>query len=134
MGDRLVATLDANLLVDIILTDESELSDELLTVLEHQQLVAPVFVLIEVEFVLSRVYKFSRRRVTETLETLLRQPWLKTNQAIIRSALAMYEVHPKLSLVDCCLMYFARYNQEMPVYTRDRKMAVQSGGMAQLVP
>lgn len=129
-----MATLDTNLLLDYVLSNSADISPELLQILDTQQLTVPVFTIIELGYVLQKVYRFPRQDVVDILEELLRTPWLKTNRTLLQAGLAMFEMHPKLSLVDCCLSYFARYNQELPVYTRDMKLVNQSGGMAQLVP
>lgn len=129
-----MATLDTNLLLDYILMDDKDLSAEFQQILKEQQFLIPTFVLIELGYVLLKVYQLPRLQVVYSLEALLRAPWLKTNRPLMQMTLAMFETHPKLSLVDCCTMYFSRLNGALPVYTRDKKMVSQSGGMALLVP
>ncbi len=129
-----MATLDTNLILDYVLSDIADISPEFQRILNTERLTVPVFVFLEVGYVLLKVYRFPRQEVVEILEGLLRTPWLKTNRPLLQAGLAMFEMHPKLSLVDSCLCYFARYNQDLPVYTRDKKLANQSGGMAHLVP
>lgn len=129
-----MATLDTNLLLDYVFTDEQDLSIEFRQILKEQQFLIPTFVLLELGYVLLKVYRLPRSKVVSSLEALLRAPWLKTNRPLMQMTLAMFEAHPKLSLIDCCAMYFSRLNNSLPVYTRDKKMASQSGGMARLVP
>lgn len=129
-----MATLDTNLLLDYVLTDSADLSPDFKEVLKSKQLSVTVFTMIELAHVLLKVYKFPKEQVVEILESILRAPWIKTNRPVLQAGLAMFEASPKLSLLDCCLCYFARYNQDLPVYTRDKKLVSQSGGMARLVP
>jgi len=81
--------------------------------------------IIEAEHVLQSWYRYDRDRITKTLQMLLSQPNLNCNRTLFGEALAHYQKHPALSLVDCCLAIYAKLGNAAPLLTFDRKLANQ---------
>ena len=81
----------------------------------------------EMVYVLETGEKYSRNKIAEYIKALLVRKNINCNRPLFRSVLPFYETHPKISFNDCCLAAYAALNQSEPLWTFDRKFAVQSG-------
>lgn len=130
-----MSMLDTNLLIDWIMVDEEDQSPELLSLLNSgEELVIAEQVFVELEYVLATAYLLPRNRVAATLRSLIQQVWAQVNNELLQPTIDYYEQHSKPSFVDCMLIHMALISNQAPLYTRDKKLANQSGGLAQLVP
>lgn len=121
-------SLDTNVILRLILNDiaaQHTAATELIEKSRNQFAVADTAI-IEVAFVLSRNYGFTRPAIRETLENLLSLPQINTNRALFDKALPMYVSHAGLSLEDCCLHAYAELNDATPLWTFDKKLASQA--------
>ncbi|MDR2063704.1 MAG: PIN domain-containing protein [Candidatus Nomurabacteria bacterium] len=83
--------------------------------------------IVELVYVLENYYHYDRAHINEALFSIIDLPNIKCNRALFQSALPIYLAHPKLSFVDCCLTEYARLKQSEPLWTFDKKLAMQSG-------
>ena len=81
--------------------------------------------MMEVAFVLSKVYKYPRERVAVGINFISSFDNICFNKGLIESALNLYLAHPKLSFVDCYLAATTNISGEVPLWTFDHKLAAQ---------
>lgn len=81
--------------------------------------------IIEVVFVLSKIYKYSRKEIAATISCLSDIDNIIFNKGIIEDTMNLFVSHPKLSFVDCYLATVTEISQETPLWTFDHKLAAQ---------
>jgi len=79
----------------------------------------PFIVIIEMVYVLERVYGLSKARVREMVESILTLPVEVENLDVVLTALALYE-EKNLKFGDALVLACARVRGIKPVYTFDR--------------
>ena len=79
----------------------------------------PFIVIIEMVYVLERVYGLSKARVREMVESVLTLPVEVENLDVVLTALALYE-EKNLKFGDALVLACARVRGIKPVYTFDR--------------
>ena len=124
---RLAGSLDANVLLRLLLNDVPDQHAAALSLLETSpaQFAVADTAVIEVAFVLERHYQFSRRQIREAIDGLLSLTELNCNRALFKSALSIFAKHASLSFEDCCLASYAVLNQAEPLWTFDRELAAK---------
>jgi len=125
---NLSGSLDTNALLRLLLNDipeQHEATKKLLSNADGQLAVADIAV-IELVFVLSRYYGFSRQQTTEAVTGLMQLREINCNRTLLERALLMYSSHPALSFEDCCLSTYAAINKAEPLWTFDKKLAAQA--------
>lgn len=128
-----MASLDTNALLSLLLPDrpkEQELATKLLAKGKYD--VADL-VFIEIEFVLRKIYDFTRSEIATNIRILSSLEAIRCNNQLLTRAVPLYEANPALSFVDCCLVVYAELSDAVPLYTFDKKLAQQSGGRAKLI-
>ncbi len=79
----------------------------------------PFIVVVEMVYVLERVYRLPKARVREMVESILTLPVEVENLDVILTALAIYE-EENLKFGDALVLAYARVRSLKPVYTFDR--------------
>lgn len=124
-------SLDANVILRLVLRDIPEQSDAALRLLENKGVlhVADTAV-IEVVFALERYYEIPRRDIVTYIEAVVGHPKLSVNRRLFAPVLSLYPSRPKLSFEDCCLAIYAELNEALPLWTFDKKLVNQLGTRA----
>lgn len=124
MGNNSTGSLDTNTLLRLVLGDiaaQSTAVDALLaqsTVLD----VADIAI-IEMVFVLEKIYMMPRTDIVSSITTIIRHPKIRCNRKLFEPTLADYLQLTKLSIVDCTLVHYAALNNAGPLYTFDQALA-----------
>jgi predicted nucleic-acid-binding protein len=127
-------SLDANVLLRLLLNDVSEQHQAALALFEstsHQFALADTAI-IEIVFVLERHYAFTRSQIADAIEGLMSLPQVNCNRTLFEQALILFAERNNLSFEDCCLTVYAELNQAQPLWTFDQKLAQVPG--VKLVP
>ena len=126
---RFSGSLDTNALLRLLLNDVIEQHEAIKKLLREAsgQLAVADIAVIELVFVLERYYGFSRQQVGEAVRGLMLLKEINGNRALFEKALPIYISRPALSFEDCCLSTYAILNQAEPLWTFDKKLAVQAG-------
>ena len=82
--------------------------------------------LIEMVFVLEKIYGFERSLICENVFAITRNPQCITNRALFEHAMPLYENYTKLSIIDCALLVYTRLNKTTPLYTFDKELIKHS--------
>lgn len=127
-------SLDANVLLRLILRDIPKLSDDALRLIEKGQRfhVADIAVM-ETAFALERYYNMPRSEIAEVIQILANDSKLILNRNLFEKAVVDYARFPKLSFEDCCLATYATLNNALPLWTFDQKLSKQLSGAAKLL-
>lgn len=132
---RFAGSLDTNVLLRLLLNDVPD-QHRLALELFHRatgQLVVSDTAVIEIVFVLCRLYKFSRTQAADAIEGLMALRELNLNRTLFEKALPIFVKHLSLSFEDCCLVAYAQINDAKPLWTFDRKLAAQAPSAKLLV-
>jgi predicted nucleic-acid-binding protein len=122
-------SLDTNILLRLILKDIPAQYDTAIKLLNRKEARFDVadLAITETVYVLETAHKATRPEVSEAITAITTLPNLNCNRALFSEVLPFYLTHPKLSFTDCCLAEYARQNQSEPLWTFDKKLALQSG-------
>jgi predicted nucleic-acid-binding protein len=124
MAKTKAASLDTNTLLRLVLGDLPEQTGlvEELTKKSPVLHVADV-ALIEMVFVLEKIYSFSRADVVNSVQAIIRHPKINANRRLFERVLPDYLEKPKLSIVDCALVHYATLTDATPLFTFDKALA-----------
>lgn len=84
--------------------------------------------LIEMVFVLEKVYEMDRNLIKENVMGIVRNRSFLCNTNLFERAMPLYVAEPGLSVVDCVLLIYVRLNAALPLYTFDKKLSKASAG------
>ncbi|HEU0190394.1 MAG TPA: PIN domain-containing protein [Mycobacterium sp.] len=128
-------SLDANVVLRLLLNDVPEQHAAAVRLVNGAAtgFVVSNVAIIEVVFALCRHYQFSRDAVVRVLTGLMAQPNITCNRELLAPTLRLFVAHPKLSFEDCYLATYAELLNSQPLWTFDKKLAVQASS-ARLVP
>ena len=87
--------------------------------------VVPDVALVESVYVLERVMRLPRGTTGQLVEALLAEANIEADRETWAAAIAAYQAHPKLSIIDCFLSAQASHSGRVPLYTFDQKLAKQ---------
>ena len=123
-----VASVDTNVLLRALITQDAEQSRAARALLTTDGWVFRVDLLVFAEFVhaLDRHYGQSRPRIAEMVRAVVNLDRVECAAEVVLGAVARYLDHPKLSFEDCCLAERARRDGAVPLWTFDRKLAAQA--------
>ena len=132
--DRKQGSLDANILLRLIVRDIPEQSDSALELIDQgKRFHVADTAIIETIFVLERYYQIPRTEIADIMQVLMGHSKLDLNSELFRKAMELFVQHSKLSIEDCCLAIYAQLNNALPLWTFDRKLANQVDGVVQLL-
>lgn len=121
-----MASLDTNALLRWCLHDIPEQTMAVQDILQkHSEIQVADAAIIEMVFVLEKVYDLPRTIVTDCVRALMGEAAVNCNRTLFDAVLDIYNDHPALSLMDCCLSVYVSLNQAEPLLTFDKKLAHQ---------
>lgn len=128
-------SFDTNILLDWLLErNESRLKDiEKILAQSKNGVGVSDLVIAELAFVLEKLYGQPRDLVTINLGRVVNDEKFNCNRIVFNQALDLYLKHPRLSLVDCCAVIYAKVTNSLPLYTSDKALANKVSGLAKLV-
>lgn len=85
---------------------------------------------VEVAYVLEKVYLLPRDLILENISRVIEDAAFSCNRQLFRLVLSLYVSRHSLSFADCYAAYYADTHSAGPLYTFDRKLVSQSGGLA----
>jgi len=121
-------SFDTNVLLRLLLNDIPEqhtATKKLLGEANYQFAIADTAI-IELVFVLDRYYGFRRSQTVEAVEGLMKLKEINCNRVLFDIAMPIYIKHPGLSFEDCCLSVYALLDDAEPLWTFDKKLAIQA--------
>ena len=132
--NKSAGSLDTNVLLRLLLDDVSSHTQAVETLLAQGKVfeIADAAI-IEMIFVLEKVYGFARADVQENTYAIVRHEQFICNKVLFECALPLYVNRDKLSIMDCILLSYARVNNAIPLWTFDRDLAKLSEGAAQTI-
>lgn len=129
-----MASLDTNALLRWLLNDIPAQAEKVQATLENNnETRIPDVVLIELVYVLEKVYGLPRELVAQNVLHLIEHPKIYIRERFFTKVLGVYMRRPALSFVDCYAAYFAKENGMAPLYTFDKKLARQLPEHTQLL-
>ncbi len=82
--------------------------------------------IMEIVFILTgNLYNYTRKEAAKSIKTVMEIENIYLNKGVIEDALDLYVGHPKLSFADCYLASITIISGETPLWTFDRKLAMQ---------
>lgn len=125
--------LDTNILLDWLLDRNAERTEKIECLMKRSNTmhVADVAI-VEMVYVLERLYKFPRAIVASNVRKVLNEPLFNCNRMMFGGAVSSYLEYPALSFVDCCLSQYAQLQNTLPLWTFDKKLVSQSEGVAKV--
>jgi len=122
-------SLDANIIIHGIVGSPSCQREKIWKFLSTAGTTHRVFDLAvsEVVYVLDTFYEQTRREIAENLTLFFEQleEYLDYNHTITKMILPFWVEHPSLSFNDCCLGFYAEFENVEPIITLDKKLASQ---------
>ena len=124
MAKTKAASLDTNTLLRLVLGDLPEQTNMVEDLIKRSQVLHVADVaLIEMVFVLEKIYSFSRADVVTSVQAIIRHPKINANRKLFERVLPDYLEKPKLSIVDCALVHYATLTDATPLFTFDKALA-----------
>lgn len=125
-------SLDANVVLRLITKDiPSQYTAAQTLISDGKMYTVADTTLIETIYALHEYYKIPRALVKEAIQTLYSNKNLSVDDVVFDEALTTFSARPALSIEDCYLAAKAKLGGAMPLWTFDKKLAKQSGGVAQ---
>jgi predicted nucleic-acid-binding protein len=118
-------SLDTNVILRFLVGgafDQEKRAQELIVDLDCKLGIADA-TFIELEYVLSTHYKFTRAAVADTFSDLAALPNINCNRALLSNVLPQYRSVKGVSFVDICLDAYAALTDHQPLYTFDKNLA-----------
>lgn len=118
---------DTNIFLRLILNDIPKQADEVEKLLEKAKkgsvkILVPQIIIFEIEYALSKYYKFPKVEIIDKLEAILAAPYFSVQDGnIFRMSLKMYK-EKNLGLVDCFLMAKSDI-EEISIFTFDKDLS-----------
>ena len=113
--------LDTNIILRYLLNDDEEQSNKSLKIIENNEIFIPNEVIVEVIYVLSKTYKFSKTDVNDIVTSLLNEEnIIFQNKDIIKVTMSTY-VAENLDVIDC-MLYAYKICENYDIETFDKKL------------
>lgn len=126
---KISGSLDTNILLRLLIADVPEQARKAEALIESTyRLDVADAVMIELVFVLEKVYGLSRSTVAANVHVLLRNPKIQCNRRLFTPVMALYESESALSIIDCAALFYARLNKQTPLHSFDKKLVKKSDG------
>ena len=120
-------SLDTNVLLRaaVDLGDEQTTRARSLLTDPSREFMVCLLVFAEFAHVLRQHYGMDRAQVAKLVRWVLDIESIICARDVVRTSLAMFETHPKLSFEDCLITEQAQANEATPLWTFDEKLARQ---------
>ena len=113
--------VDTNIILRYLLDDNNELSKKAIEIIDNNKVFIPTEVIVEVSYVLKKVYNVEKDSIFEVVKLLLDMENINfENKETIELAFETYSQR-NLDIVDCMLFAYSR-NEKYEVKTFDKKL------------
>jgi uncharacterized protein len=134
MASNKTGSLDTNALLRLVLGDVPKQTAAVESLLKKNSVFdVSDIAIIEMVFVLEKVYHLPRPLVADNIYTIIRHSHINCNRKLFTLVLPLYLENSKLSIVDCALTKYAELNKATPLYTFDADLAKACSPAAQLL-
>lgn len=122
----MISSLDTNILMRYIWRDVPGQREKAIELLDDtkQTFYISDLVIAEIAFNLKADH-LRRKSIAGILENILTKQNIRSNPMIVDVVLPYYRDHPALSFVDCMAAFYAKAEDQEPLWTFDRKLANQ---------
>lgn len=120
-------SLDANIILRLMVGDIPKQKDSVLALfqIDNSSYRVSDTAIIETVFVLDKYYKFNRKMISDSVVELISNSQIISNKQLLWKASLSYPKHPKLSFEDIYLSNLAEYENNLPLWTFDKKLSNQ---------
>ncbi len=116
-----MVTVDTNIILRYLLKDNESLFNKACDIMDNNDIYIPNEVIIEVAYVLKKVYSIDKDVIYALIVELLAQDYIKfSNRAIIHEAFKLY-AKKNYDLVDC-MLYAYKVVEHKEIKTFDKKL------------
>lgn len=130
-SNNIVGTLDTNILVRMATGDLPEQVKKIDRLLQEGGVLSvPDTTMSECIYVLETLYKFTRQEVKQVVLFFIENTQIRCNKILFSKIMPLYVASPQLSVIDCMNLEYARIDQNLPLYTFDKKLVSKSEGDA----
>lgn len=113
--------VDTNIILRYLLQDSEDLSQKAIEIIDNNEIFIPTEVIVEVSYVLKKVYNVEKEKIYETIKLLLNMEDVKfQNRETIELAFKIYS-EKNFDIVDCMLFAYNR-NEKYDIRTFDKKL------------
>lgn len=131
-GKTVAGSLDTNILLRLLLGDVADQTSAVDKLLESGgKFEIADAALIELVFVLEKIYKFERSLIGENILGIVRNQQFICNRELFERAVPLYLENNRLSIMDSALLIYARLNRATPLFSFDKDSIKLSAGDAQ---
>lgn len=121
-----MTSLDTNVVLRFLLGDVADQTKKATEIIENNTVYVTDVVVVEIIYVLEKVYELSRKDICELVNDFLNFSNVIHNPRFLLKAISLYENHPSLSIVDCYACEEAKdYGNEL--VTLDKRLVNQGG-------
>jgi len=120
MAHKSQGSLDTNVILRLLLDDvpvHTKIVDKLLTNTAVYEIAD--MALVEVIFVLEKIYTMPRALITENILGIIRNTQFNCNRKLFERVLPNYAANTNVSIADCLLVEYARLQKALPLHTFD---------------
>lgn len=119
-------SLDTNVVLRFLLGDVADQAQKATELIENNTVYVTDVIVVEIIYVLEKVYELSRKDVCELVTDFLNFSNVVHNPRFLLKTIILYENHPSLSIVDCYSSEEAKdYGNEL--VTLDKRLINQGG-------
>jgi len=116
-----VIIVDTNIILRYLLNDDEKLSSEAINILENNEIFIPTEIIVEVCYVLKKVYNIEKEKIFEVIKSLISMENINfENEKTIELAFKTYSEN-NLDIVDCLIYAYCK-NENYDVKTFDKKL------------
>ena len=113
--------VDTNVILRYLLQDNEELSSKAIEIIDNNEIFIPTEVIVEVSYVLKKVYNVEKDKIFETIKLLLDMENIKfRNKKTIEVAFKIYS-EKNLDIVDCILYAYNKV-EKFEIKSFDKKL------------
>lgn len=113
--------VDTNVILRYLLQDNEELSSKAIEIIDNNEIFIPTEVIVEVSYVLKKVYNVEKDKIFETIKLLLDMENIKfKNKKTIEVAFKIYS-EKNLDIVDCILYAYNKV-EKFEIKSFDKKL------------
>ena len=113
--------VDTNIILRYLLNDDEKLSSEAINILENNEIFIPTEIIVEVCYVLKKVYNIEKEKIFEVIKSLISMENINfENEKTIELAFKTYSEN-NLDIVDCLIYAYCK-NENYDVKTFDKKL------------
>lgn len=113
--------VDTNIILRYLLNDNDELNKKSIEIIDNNPIFIPTEVIVEVSYVLKKVYNVEKEKISEAIKLLLNMEGVQfQNKETIDLAFKIY-AEKNFDIVDC-MLYAYHMNEKYDIKTFDKKL------------